>query len=90
MANNNTKAATEPVINREWLSLRQVTEYAAVSERTVRSWMHRPTDALPAVQVGGKVLVRRSEIDAWLERHRVRTIDSVDIHDIVDDLIGKT
>lgn len=50
----------------EWLGLRQVTEYAAVSERTVRAWIHSPVDALPAVRVGGKVLVRRSFLDAWL------------------------
>lgn len=47
----------------EWLGLRQVTKCADVSERTVKTWIHSPLDPLPAVRVGGKILVRRSELD---------------------------
>jgi Helix-turn-helix domain len=74
---------------REWLSLRELTEYAAVSERTLRVWMHRQTNPLPAVQIEGKILVRRSVFDAWLERHRIRTEQTVDVNAIVGDLLGK-
>lgn len=70
-------------IGTEWLGLRQVTQYAAVSERTVRAWIHASVDALPAVRVGGKLLVRRSELDAWLGRHRVRPLDAIDLDGIV-------
>lgn len=73
----------------EWLSLRQLTHYAAVSERTLRSWIHAPLDPLPAVRVLGKILVRRSELDAWLERHRVTPIASVDLDGIVRDVLQK-
>lgn len=59
----------------DWLDLRRLTQYAAVSERTLRIWIHSPVDPLPAVQVRGKILVRRTEFDRWLERHRVRTVD---------------
>jgi hypothetical protein len=59
----------------DWLDLRRLTQYAAVSERTLRSWIHSPVDPLLAVQVRGKILVRRTEFDRWLERHRVRTVD---------------
>lgn len=76
-------------IDREWLSLRQLTEYAAVSERTLRTWMHRQPDPLPAVQVDGKILVRRSQFDAWLERHRINARRSVDVDAIVSDLVRK-
>jgi excisionase family DNA binding protein len=75
-------------IDREWLSLSQLTAYADVSERTLRSWIRHPIGPLSAVQVGGEILVRRAEFDAWLQRHRVRANDSVDIHGIVDDLMG--
>jgi excisionase family DNA binding protein len=62
----------------EWLDLRALQRYACVSERTLRGWVHRPVDALPAVRVGTKLLVRRSTFDAWLEAHQIKPID-VDI-----------
>ncbi|PYV17060.1 MAG: hypothetical protein DMG21_09535 [Acidobacteria bacterium] len=74
-------------IGTEWLGLRQVTQYAAVSERTVREWIHASVDSLPAVRVGGKLLVRRSELDAWLGRHRVRPLDAVDLDGIGRDAL---
>jgi hypothetical protein len=75
-------------IDREWLSLSQLTAYADVSERTLRCRIRHPIGPLPAVQVGGKILVRRAGFDAWLQRNRVQANDSVDIHGIVDDLMG--
>lgn len=62
----------------EWLDLKALTHYAAVSERTLRSWIHNPVDPLPSVQVGSKILVRRREFDAYLERHKVQPAASVD------------
>ena len=62
-------------LSREWLDLRELTLYAAVSERTLRSWIHAPGNPLPSVQVGRKILVRRAEFDSWLERHRVKQVD---------------
>ena len=58
----------------EWMGLKQVTHYANLSERTVRSWIHERVDPLPAVRVRGKILVRRSELDAWLEHFRKETL----------------
>lgn len=74
-------------IGAEWLGLRQVTEYANVSERTVREWIHSPLDPLPAAKVGGKILVRKSDFDAYLERHKVRPSGSVDLGGIVEEII---
>ena len=78
---------TTAQIDREWLSLRQLTEYAAVSDRTLREWLHRATDALPAVRVDGKILVRRSQFDAWLERHRIQPGAQIDVDGIVNGLL---
>jgi excisionase family DNA binding protein len=69
----------------EWLDLKALQAYACVSERTLREWIHRPVDPLPAVRVGTKILIRRSSFDAWLEAHQVRQID-VDI--ILDEMIA--
>jgi excisionase family DNA binding protein len=74
---------------REWLSIRELTAYASVSERTLRSWLHRPVDPLPAVQVGGKILVRRPQFDDWLDHHRMQQIDSIDFDGIVKEIVGE-
>ena len=70
-----TRVAPNPVM--EWLDLRQLTQYAAISERTLRSWIHDSASPLPASQVGGKIFVRRRDFDEYLERHRIRTAESV-------------
>lgn len=74
-------------LSREWLDLRQLTEYAAVSERTVRGWIHSPVSPLPAVQVRGKILVRKSDFDRWLERHQVKPLGSLDLDGIVEEIV---
>lgn len=75
---------------REWFDLKALTQYASVSERTVREWVHRAADPLPAVRVGTKILVRRAEFDRWLERHRLDPIDLGRIvEEMVSDLVGR-
>ena len=69
----------------EWMDLKALRQYACVSERTLRSWIHRSANPLPAVQVGKKMLVRRIAFDAWLEAQKVKTVD---IEGIVEDLIS--
>ena len=71
----------------DWLDLRRLTQYAAVSERTLRGWIHSPVDPLPAVQVGGKILVRRTEFDRWLESHRVKPLAATDVNGIVREVL---
>ena len=68
----------------EWLDLKNLSRYACVSERTLRAWIHRPTNPLPATQVGSKMLIRKSAFDGWLETHKVQVVD---IEGIVEDLI---
>jgi len=74
-------------LEREWFSLRELTRYAAVSERTLREWTHREDDPLPAVRVDGKILIRRSLFDVWLERHRIKQARPVDVDAIVKGLL---
>jgi len=72
------------------MDLKAVQEYACVSERTVRDWIHLPQDPLPAVQVGkGKLLVKRSQFDRWLEAHPFRPPESIDVGRIVDEVINE-
>jgi len=59
----------------QWLDLRRLQEYATVSERTLRNWIRLEVNPLPAVQIRGKFLVRKSDFDRWLEQHAVRPVD---------------
>jgi len=69
----------------EWLDLKALRQYACVSERTLREWIHRATNPLPAARVGTKILIKRSVFDCWLERHQLRPID---VGCIVDEMVG--
>ena len=70
---------------REWLDLKALTRYASISERTMRQWIHRASNPLPAVRVGAKILVRRSEFDRWLENHR---LEPMDVGCIVNEMVA--
>jgi len=69
----------------EWMDLKALQRYACVSERTLREWVHRPINPLPAARVRAKILVRRSTFDHLLENHRMKTID---VGCIVDELVA--
>jgi hypothetical protein len=54
-----------------FLSLRAASDYTGLSARTLRSYLEMPPDeALPCYRLPGKILIRRSELDAWLQRFR--------------------
>lgn len=69
----------------EWLDMKALRGYACVSERTIRDWIRRPVNPLPAVQVSSKILVRRSTFDQWLESHHVKVVD---VSGIVKELVA--
>jgi excisionase family DNA binding protein len=74
-----TKEISQP----EWLDLKTLQLYACISERTLREWIRRPFNPLPAARVGTKILVRRSTFDQWLENHKLK---SIDVGCIVDEI----
>jgi hypothetical protein len=69
----------------EWLDLKALQRYACISERTLREWIHRAIDPLPASQVGTKILVSRSVFDRWLESHQVK---SIDVEGMVEEILA--
>ena len=71
----------------EWLDLRALCRYACASERTLREWIHRPSDALPAYRIAAKIFVKRSEFDAWIRGHVIRSASKEKIEQIVDEVI---
>ena len=70
-----------------YLSVRALAAYSGLSVRTLRSYLIHAADPLPHYRVGGKILVRRSEFDAWARHFRVAR-PSVDLDTLVGDLVG--
>jgi hypothetical protein len=57
----------------EYLTLEQLRNYAKLSERTLRNYLSLPpAAALPCYRPGRKVLVKRTEFDAWFAQYRQR------------------
>jgi len=55
-----------------FLSLHQLTAYSGLSRSTVQRHLSAARDALPCYRVGGRVLVRQSEFDEWMQSKRQR------------------
>ncbi len=53
-----------------FLSLRALASYSGLSIRRLRDLLTDPAHPLPHYRIGGKIVVRRSEYDAWVTRYR--------------------
>lgn len=74
----------------EWKDLRSLQQYAAVSDRTLREWIHLPVNPLPAVQVDqGKLFVKRTDFDRWLAAHRYQPVNSIDLDRITSEIVNE-
>lgn len=78
-------STTKREIGTEWLDIRGLTQYASISQRTIREWIHRDSNPLPAVQVGNKLLISRTAFDKWLSGHTIQP--SQDVSVIVNDVM---
>ncbi len=65
-----------------FLSLRALANYSCVSVRKLREYLGDPAHPLPHYRLGGKILVRRSEFDAWMAAYR--KAGQADVGRIVD------
>jgi Helix-turn-helix domain len=64
--------------------LKGLSAYCSLGVPTLRD--HIKSEDLPCFKVKGKILVRRSEFDAWLEGYRVNK--KQEINTIVDDIMA--
>ena len=71
-------------LNDQYFDLRGLSAYSALGVGTLRD--HIKSGNLPAFKVKGKILIRRSEFDIWLEDYRVNRTKQ--INDIVDDVMS--
>jgi excisionase family DNA binding protein len=54
-----------------FLSLRAAADYTGISVKTLRRGVNDAPDcALPAYRIGTAIILRRSELDAWLVQRR--------------------
>ena len=53
-----------------FLSLRALASYSCVSVRKLRECLADSVHPLPHYRLGGKIIVRRSEFDAWMAAYR--------------------
>jgi len=63
-----------------YFDLSGLAKYCSLKVPTLRD--HIRSGDLPAFKCKGKILVKRSEFDAWLERYRINK--SQDLNNIVD------
>lgn len=71
-----------------FLSLRALAGYSGLSVRMLRYCLDDPGHPLPCYRVNSKILVRRSEFDAWMAAHRQRGRADVDeiVREVLQDL----
>jgi len=65
------------------LDLKKLSEYSSLGIPTLRDYLR--SNGLPYFKLKGKILVRLSEFNSWLESFRVDT--KQDLDNIVDDVL---
>jgi excisionase family DNA binding protein len=59
-----------------YLDLQRLSEYSSVAVPTLREHLRRGT--LPHFKLRGKILVKRSEFDGWIQQFRVDKRDELE------------
>ncbi len=70
-----------------YLPLKVLAAYSGLSVRTLRAYLADRTRPLPHFRIGGKILVRRSDFDAWALQFDA-TRPATDVAALVDDVIA--
>ena len=76
----------EPVISLkdQYFDLRGLSVYSAMAVSTLRDYIK--SGNLPAFKIKGKLLVRKSEFDLWIENFRLNKTQDLD--NIVNDILS--
>lgn len=62
-----------PPTDDRYLTLAALVEYSGLSLRTLMRHLHAADRPLPHYRIGNRVMVLRSEFDAWVRGARVQT-----------------
>jgi len=75
------------MVQLEYINLRILSKRLGVAKRTLRNWIHDPISPLPAYKVKGLLLFKLADVEQWLEKFRVKTVDTNAMADeIMDEL----
>ena len=74
----------------QYFDLKALSAYSSMAVPTLRDHIRDVCSPLPHFKVKGKILVRRSEFDKWLEGFRVSDSDNLEqiVEDAIKDLTG--
>lgn len=68
-------------MERLYLKLKEVGEVCGVSKRTVWAWVN---EGLPTIKVGGTCLVKKADLETWIDGFRV---DRGQVDRVVDEVM---
>jgi len=68
----------------QYFDLKGLSAYSAVSVGSLRNYLK--SGGLPFFKLRGKLLIKRSEFDTWLERYRVNKRQNID--SLVNDVMN--
>jgi hypothetical protein len=71
-------------VETEYLDIQALSIYTCLSPRTLRKILNRQGGP-PAYRLPGKILVRRSDWDMWVEQYRR---EPVNLDDVVDEVLA--
>jgi len=69
-----------------FLTLRALVAYSGIGRRKLSAYLTDAEHPLPHYRVGGKIVVRRSEFDAWIAHYR--QCGRADVDAIVDGVVS--
>lgn len=67
----------------EYVDLQALSKMLGLSVRTIRTYISDPVDPLPAIRLGGKMIVSLRALHDYLDRHRVQPAD-------IDSIVNET
>jgi excisionase family DNA binding protein len=67
-----------------YLDLQKLSEYSSLAVPTLRDYIKRGT--LPHYRLLGKIVIKKSEFDGWIQQFRVDKRD--DLEDLVEEAIS--
>ena len=67
----------------QYFDLRNLSAYSCLGVPTLRDYLR--TGGLPHFKLKGKILVKKSEFDGWLESFRIKT--DQEFNDIIDSVV---
>ncbi len=79
-----------PLDTDQYLDLKALSAYSSMAVPTLRDHLRDIRAPLPHFKVKGKILVKRSEFNNWLEGFRVNDIDNLEqiVEGALKDLTG--